>query len=52
MRTITGDRLRLLLQPHVVCLSGFRNPRAPLIAWANGMFYFLRLPQPYEYQLI
>ena len=32
MRTITGDRLRLLLQPHVVCLSGFRNPRAPLIA--------------------
>ena len=30
MRTITGDRLRLLLQPHVVCLSGFRNPRAPL----------------------
>ena len=30
MRTITGDRLRLLLQPHVVCLNGFRNPRAPL----------------------
>ena len=30
MRTITGDRLRLVLQPHVVCLSGFRNPRAPL----------------------
>ena len=30
MRTITADRLRLLLQPHVVCLSGFRNPRAPL----------------------
>ena len=30
MRTITGDRLRLLLQPHVVCLSGFRNLRAPL----------------------
>ena len=32
MRTITGDHLRLLLQPHVVCLSGFRNPRAPLSA--------------------
>ena len=30
MRTITGDRLQLLLQPHIVCLSGFRNPRAPL----------------------
>ena len=30
MRTISGDCLRLLLQPYVVCLSGFRNPRAPL----------------------
>ena len=30
MRTITGDRLRLVLQPHAVSLSGFRNPQAPL----------------------
>ena len=30
MRTITDDRLRLVLQPHAVCLSGFRNLRAPL----------------------
>ena len=30
MHTITGDRLRLVLQPHAVSLSGFRNPRAPL----------------------
>ena len=31
MRTITGGPLQLvyILQPHVVCLSGFRNPRAP-----------------------
>ena len=26
MRTIAGDHLRLVLQPYVVCLSGFRNP--------------------------
>ena len=26
MRTITDDRLQLVLQPHAVCLSGFRNP--------------------------
>ena len=30
MCTITGDRLRLVLQPHTVCLSGFRNLQAPL----------------------
>ena len=35
MRTITGDRLRLVLQPHAVCLSGFRNPRAPLKSYKN-----------------
>ena len=34
MRTITGDRLQLVLQPHAVWLSGFRNPRAPLSSFA------------------
>ena len=36
MRTITGDRLWLLLQPHVVCLNGFRNPQAPLTQQIRG----------------
>ena len=40
MRTITDDRLRLLLQPHVVCLSGFRNPRAPLNIKKDGTWFF------------
>ena len=30
MRKITDGRLRLVLQPHAVYLSGFKNPRAPL----------------------
>ena len=38
MHTITGDRLWLLLQPYVVCLSGFRNPRAPLNKVKNRVF--------------
>ena len=37
MRTITGDCLRLVLQPHAVSLSGFRNPRAPLIITHFGI---------------
>ena len=35
MRTITGNRLRLVLQPHTVSLSGFRNPQAPLTIFEN-----------------
>ena len=41
MRTITGDRLRLLLQPHVVCLNGFRNPRAPLKRAIHSTYFTL-----------
>ena len=49
MRTITGDRLRLLLQPHVVCLSGFRNPRAPLTNSFQTFVVCKRCLQIYEY---
>ena len=48
MRTITGDRLRLLLQPHVVCLNGFRNPRAPL----NHLYHWYFCTSLHQTQLI
>ena len=50
MRTITGDRLRLVLQPHAVYLSGFRNPRAPLsMMRAEDGKLHSQLEWPYTY---
>ena len=48
MRKITNGRLRLVLQPHAVYLSGFKNPRAPLsgAATSAGASYNTELPHP------
>ena len=44
MRTITDGRLRLVLQPHAVCLSGFRNPRVPLKSAKRNLSCALQHP--------